>query len=405
MVYDIGVNALNVTSEGTDLAVSIMGNVSSVGIGDTVHLVIGLSNLGPKVCDAKLNYKIPVGLKLLSSQGPGVYDPVSGVWSAGLLLVNDSVSLDLVLQATNIGYFVNMVSVYGDLTSTHAVAAKPIVKVFNGKWKSTAAMSDSNSGNNKASFSFDVRSPTDQTPSHEYKWPYLPDPTPNPNPTPQPQPQPDKEPQPQPTPKPKYPPKPTPSNDQLPRDIASVRDITGGVKDAKIADWTLNPFNDDTDMNASHVDVPDWAWAVILVGTFIGCALVITPADEYLMGVINGIITSVYASLLYLTYLTGNFLRSIVNSMMGYFVRSSGYITDIIGQSKFTPINGVGWDTLAGIGLKHLERTFPWLQPVTTPALYALEQGEYYNLTQNIEKFSTGLGENLQKFWNWIKNF
>ncbi|MDZ4169557.1 MAG: hypothetical protein U1E26_07865, partial [Coriobacteriia bacterium] len=158
-------------------------------------------------------------------------DVASGVWNAGLLLVNDSVSLDLVLQAMNIGYFVNMVSVYGDLTSTHAVPAKPIVKVFNGKWRSTAAMSDSNSGNNKASFSFDVRSPTDQTPSHEYKWPGLPDPTPTPQPTPTPKP--DKEPQPQPTPKPKYPPKPTPSNDQLPRDIASVRDITGGVKDAK----------------------------------------------------------------------------------------------------------------------------------------------------------------------------
>ncbi|MDP3035501.1 MAG: hypothetical protein Q8M97_10430 [Methanobacteriaceae archaeon] len=96
VIYDISVNALNVTSDATDLAVSIMGNASSVGIGDTVHLIISLSNLGPKSCDAKLNYKIPVGLKLLSSQGPGAYDAVSGVWSAGVLLVNDSVSLDLV---------------------------------------------------------------------------------------------------------------------------------------------------------------------------------------------------------------------------------------------------------------------------------------------------------------------
>ncbi|PKL15418.1 MAG: hypothetical protein CVV49_21290, partial [Spirochaetae bacterium HGW-Spirochaetae-5] len=149
------------TSEATDLAVNITGNASSVGIGDTVHLIIILSNLGPKSCDAKLNYKIPAGLKLLSSQGPGVYDVASGVWDAGLLLVNDSVSLDLVLQAGNIGYFVNIVSVYGDLTSTHARAAIPIVKVFNGKWRSTAAMGDSNSGNNQASYSFDVKSPTD----------------------------------------------------------------------------------------------------------------------------------------------------------------------------------------------------------------------------------------------------
>ena len=63
MVHDISVNALNTSDEATDLAVSITGNVSSVGIGDTVHLVISLSNLGPKVCDAKLNYKILVGLK------------------------------------------------------------------------------------------------------------------------------------------------------------------------------------------------------------------------------------------------------------------------------------------------------------------------------------------------------
>ena len=115
MVYDISFNALNTSDEGTDLAVSVMGNVSSVGIGDTVHLVIGLSNLGPKVCDAKLNYKIPVGLKLLSSQGPGVYDPVSGVWSAGLLSVNDSVSLDLVLQVLGAGCFNHVVDVFDNL--------------------------------------------------------------------------------------------------------------------------------------------------------------------------------------------------------------------------------------------------------------------------------------------------
>ncbi len=334
MLYDISVNALNVTSEATDLGVSITGNANSVDIGDTVHLIISLSNLGPKQCDAKLNYKIPVGLKLLSSQGPGAYDEVTGVWNAGLLLVNDSVSLDLVLQATNIGYFVNMVSVYGDLTSTHAHAAKPIVKVFNGKWRSTAAMSDSNNRNNKASFSFDVRSPTYQTPSHEYKWPYLPDPTPNPNPTPQPQPQPDKEPQP--TPKPKDPPKPTPSNDQLPRDIASVRDITGGVKDAKIADWTLNPFNDDTDMNASHVDVPDWAWALILGATVAGVLATATTAPEYIRTVILGQISALTTSIISASWFTSvknllpGSLRSFVKNMVLNPASTPGYSFNIL---------------------------------------------------------------------------
>ena len=71
--------------------------------------------MGNNPCDAKLNYKIPVGLKLLSSQGPGVYDVASGVWDAGLLLVNDSVSLDLVLQVLGAGCFNHVVDVYDNL--------------------------------------------------------------------------------------------------------------------------------------------------------------------------------------------------------------------------------------------------------------------------------------------------
>ncbi|MDP2836623.1 MAG: hypothetical protein Q8N97_06555 [Methanobacteriaceae archaeon] len=62
-------------------------------------------------------------------------------------------------------------TVFGDLTSTHAHAAIPIVKVFNGKWRSTAAMGDSNSGNNQASYSFDVKSPNGPGSSFDYKWP------------------------------------------------------------------------------------------------------------------------------------------------------------------------------------------------------------------------------------------
>jgi len=227
VLYDISVNALNVTSEATDLGVSITGNANSVDIGDTVHLIISLSNLGPKQCDAKLNYKIPVGLKLLSSQGPGAYDSVSGVWDAGLLLVDDTVCLDLVLQAVNIGYFVNMVSVYGDLTSTHAVPAKPIVKVFNGKWRSTAAMSDSNGGNNVASYILDVRNHFGVGyQNFDYKWPD------NAPPVPEPKPEPKPDPEPQPTPNPPEPPKPNPQpNSRLGQDILNVREsVSTGTK-------------------------------------------------------------------------------------------------------------------------------------------------------------------------------
>ena len=383
VIYDISVNALNTTSEATDLAVNITGNATSLGIGDTVHLIISLSNLGPKQCDAKLNYKIPVGLKLLSSQGPGVYDAVSGVWNAGLLLVNDSVSLDLVLQAGNIGYFVNIVSVYGDLTSTHARAAIPIVKVFNGKWRSTAAMGDSNSGNNQASYSFDVKSPTDSnpTPDYDYKWPPVPDPKPKPDPTPDPDPK----------PKPKDPPKPTPSNDQLPRDIQSVRDITGGVEGAKIADWTLNPFNDDADMNVSHVDVPDWAWALILGGAIIGCVLTITPAgtaaNEYLQTIKLGILEALVSLWIYSSYLGNSIKEFIINAMTPVFIKYGNFITPNLQEMLFTPITGVGPMNIIGIGLRNLAVMVPALEPYIIPVIDILDQLTSIEVAQKLNEF------------------
>ena len=283
MIYDISVNALNITSEATDLAVNITGNATSLGIGDTVHLIISLSNLGPKQCDAKLNYKIPVGLKLLSSQGPGVYDSVSGVWDAGLLLVNDTVSLDLVLQATNIGYFVNLVSVYGDLTSTHAHAAIPIVKVFNGKWRSTAAMGDSNSGNNQASYSFDVKSPNGPGSSFDYKWPNDVPPAPQPDPKPRPDPTPD----PDPKPKPPWDPQPSINNDQLPRDIKSVRDIVSGVKDAELANWNMTLKQPEP----TKVELNEWESLMIKSGVeiFMLGAVSLIP-NEWLREVQNGFV-------------------------------------------------------------------------------------------------------------------
>ena len=212
-----------------------------------------------------------MGLKLLSSQGPGTYDAVSGVWNAGLLLVNDSVSLDLVLQATNIGYFVNIVSVYGDLTSTHARAAIPVVKVFNGKWRSTAAMGDFNSGNNQGSYSFDVKNPTDSnpTPDYDYKWPPVPDPQPQPDPDPKP--------------KPPWDPQPSIDNDQLLRDIKSVRDIVSGVKDAELANWNMT-IDSPIDKNELLSYAIDIAAELIYIGAMVG-----TPGSgEYLQQVKNG---------------------------------------------------------------------------------------------------------------------
>ncbi len=332
--------------------------------------------------NAKLNYKIPVGLKLLSSQGPGAYDEVSGVWGAGLLLVNDSVSLDLVLQATNIGYFVNMVSVYGDLTSTHASVFKPIVKVFNGKWKSTAAMSDSNGGNNKASFSFDVKYPTYQTPSHEYKWPDLPDPTPTPQPTPTPKP--DKEPQP--TPKPKDPPKPTPSNDQFPRDIASVRDITGGLEGAKIANWnmTIKQPEPTYDEDGS----PIWVYVLAILGLVAVLAYNYgSVISEYLTTLWTGILNALTLASFYLSYLGASLEDWIVSAGSKLFIERGGYIIAAINELYSVPITGVGSTTLIGLGLRFLAEKYPILGPIVTPFIYSLEQLTYVDIVKKLGEF------------------
>jgi Flp pilus assembly pilin Flp len=373
VVYDISVNALNKSDEAIDLAVSIMGNSTSVGIGDTVHLVIGLSNLGPKACDAKLNYKIPVGLKLLSSQGPGVYDVASGVWSAGLLSVSDSVSLNLVLQATNIGYFVNMVSVYGDLTSTHAHAAKPIVKVFNGKWRSTAAMSDSNNRNNKASFSFDVRSPTYQTPSHEYKWP---DDVPKP----------DKQPDKQPDLEPPWDPQPKVSNDQLPRDIRSVRDVVSGVKDAKIANWnmTIKQPEPTYDEDGS----PIWVYVLAILGLVAVLAYNYgSVISEYLTTLWTGILNALTLASFYLSYLGASLEDWIVSAGSKLFIERGGYIIAAINELYSVPITGVGSTTLIGLGLRFLAEKYPILGPIVTPFIYSLEQLTYVDIVKKLGEF------------------
>ena len=212
-------------------------------------------------------------------------------------------------EATNIGYFVNMVIVYVDLTSTHAVAAKPIVKVFNGKWKSTAAMSDSNGGNNVASYILDVRTiNAPSTDSFDYKWPDDVPPVPDGPIKPQ-SPQDSKDPQ-----KPQDPPKPSkPSNDQLPRDINSVRDIVSGNPDAKLADWNLEvvpPAPDDWETLSNTFDVA--MGLLYLSNLFRG-----PGGTEYLQEVKNGMANAM----------------SGIKMASKYFIKDRGKAYDILKQT------------------------------------------------------------------------
>ncbi|MEN4017174.1 MAG: DUF11 domain-containing protein [Methanobacterium sp.] len=115
VVYDVTVNTLDSTALTTDLGASITGNQSSLNVGETVKLTVTAFNNGPNSASVKVNYKIPLGLKLLSSQGTGTYDSDTGIWNVGVLPAGGDATMELILQANNAGSIVNTAIVYSDL--------------------------------------------------------------------------------------------------------------------------------------------------------------------------------------------------------------------------------------------------------------------------------------------------
>ncbi len=116
VVYDVTVNTLDSTALTTDLGVTITGNKNTLNLGDTVKLAVTAFNNGPTPsASVKVNYKIPLGLKLLSYNGAGTYDSSTGIWSVGTLPVGGDATMELILQSNNAGSIVNTATVYSDL--------------------------------------------------------------------------------------------------------------------------------------------------------------------------------------------------------------------------------------------------------------------------------------------------
>ncbi|MEN4017982.1 MAG: hypothetical protein PQ975_05390 [Methanobacterium sp.] len=185
--------------------------------------------------------------------GGGTYDSNTGIWSVGILPAGGDATMELILQANNAGYFVNLVSVYGDLvlfsTKSLSSAPKGVVKAWS--VKAASSMPDSNPGNNQASYDITSIDPeqTADTNTFTYDFPPVTPPTqpqpPNNPPTP-----------PGPTPPEPQPPGPTPPNNplhptgQLGRDIAGVRNaVSSGSTDDNIPEW--NPGQDNTNSNSN----------------------------------------------------------------------------------------------------------------------------------------------------------
>jgi uncharacterized repeat protein (TIGR01451 family) len=278
VVYDVTVSTLDSTVLVTDLGVSITGNQSSLNVGDTVKLTVTAFNNGPNSASVKVNYKIPLGLKLLSSQGTGTYDPETGVWSVGILPAGGNVTLELTLQANNAGAIVNTAIVYSDL-------------------------SDLNPADNQAGFSLIAIDPNVEDISdgelNGLPYTFPPDIKPPNPPTP-----PDTPPTPEPhiPPQPPLPPGPGPSNTpttQLARDISYIRDYVGysPAEDSdedkitelpKMPEWNVTI---PSDPEPTDEELKEWESLLIKTGVEVFMLAVATLVpNEYLREVQNGFV-------------------------------------------------------------------------------------------------------------------
>jgi uncharacterized repeat protein (TIGR01451 family) len=230
VVYDVTVSTLDSTVLVTDLGVSITGNQSSLNVGETVKLTIIARNEGPNPANVKVNYKIPLGLKLLSYNGAGTYDSSTGIWSVGILPAGGNVTLELTLQANNAGAIVNTAIVYSDLSDLNPLNNQAGFNLVT----NALDLDDIPGGElNGLLYTFppDIKPPNPPTPPDT---PLLPPIPPTPGPTP-----PDNPPIP---PNPNPPAEPQKPSTQLGRDIAGVRQaVSSGNTEENVPEWTGDP--------------------------------------------------------------------------------------------------------------------------------------------------------------------
>ncbi|MEN4017177.1 MAG: DUF11 domain-containing protein [Methanobacterium sp.] len=371
----------------TDLGVTITGNKNTLNLGDTVKLAVTAFNNGPNSANVKVDYKIPFGLKLLSYNGEGTYDSSTGIWSVGILPAGSNASMELTLQANNTGYFVNLVSVYGDLALFSTKSLSGVVRAFSVK---AASVGDLNPGNNQASYDITSIDPvqTADTNTFTYDFPPVTPPTqpqpPNNPPTP-----------PGPIPPEPQPPGPTPPNNplhptsQLGRDIAGVRNAIsqGTLKDAMnksvLPEWNLTQDNEPEE---PEEDPPLWFYAIIIIGALIGAALVITPAGEYLQRIINGILAALSSAWVYLSYLGYSLKKFLENAILRIFIQYESYISAVLQELYSTPLTGIGPTTIIGLGLRFLAEKFPVLKPFIAPFIHTLDQLTYYEISKKLNE-------------------
>jgi len=385
VVYDITLSTLKGDS-ATDLAVSIIGDKNILNLGDNVKLTINALNRGPKSADVKVDYKIPFGLKLLSSNGSGIYDIDNGVWDVGILPVGCGASLDLILQATHSGYFVNVASIYGDMSffSVNGLNLGGLrIFAFSTSFvRSAASMPDPDPSNNQANYGISSQDPTVPPDKNEMTIVpgVFPDVVPGPVEPPSP-------------PNPPCPADDNPQSDpsepqgQLARDIAGVREAVSSGEPKKPVPSFVMP-SENSENRDKDSGIPLWVFVMAILG-FIGAFLVYrfsSAISEYLTTLWTGILNALSVFWLYLSYLGYSFKKFLEDAILNISVQYGNYINAILQEMIFTPATGVGLTTVIGLGLRTLAVRFPMLKPLIAPAIYVLDQISYLELSEKIKE-------------------
>jgi hypothetical protein len=262
--------------------VTITGDKNTLNLGDTVKLTITSLNNGPKSVDVKVDYKIPFGLKLLSSQGTGTYDSSTGIWNVGILPAGGNATTELILQANNAGSIVNTVVIYSDLPDLNPADNQARFNLV-ANAQDVEDIPDGELNGLHYTFPDDIRppnnppTPSDTPPTPEPPIPPLP---PGPGPTP-----PDNPPIP---PNPNPPAEPQKPLTQLGRDIAGVRQaVSSGT--INIPEWNLTLDDGSEDEKSEE----EWeSFLIEFAGELIFYAALSLIPHEYIQQVKNAFLNS-----------------------------------------------------------------------------------------------------------------
>ena len=103
---------INSVPKVVDLKVTVEVNNTHPKAGDFVEITITIVNQGNKdATGVKVFDKIPDGLKYISDDGEGNYDPYNGIWDIGNLPAGQTKVLHILVQATKVGNMTYTVTV------------------------------------------------------------------------------------------------------------------------------------------------------------------------------------------------------------------------------------------------------------------------------------------------------